>query len=60
MFNIDSMTIKQKDNIAKRKDKKKKKMLETHESSDDNILSIIKKNLMKQIYRYHVKPTLKL
>jgi hypothetical protein len=25
MFNIDSMTIKQKDNIAKRKDKKKKR-----------------------------------
>jgi hypothetical protein len=56
------MAIKQKDYIGKRKDKKKKKkeMLETHESSDDNIFSIIKKNLIKQIYRYHVKPTLKL
>jgi len=54
------MAIKQKNNIGKRKDKKKKKMLETHESSDDNIFSIIKKNLIKQIYRYHVKPTLKL
>lgn len=47
MFNIDSMTIKQKDNIAKRKDKKKKKMLETHESSNDNILSIMKKVSIK-------------
>jgi hypothetical protein len=61
MFNVDSMAINQKDNIGKRKDKRKKnEMLETPESSDDNIFSIIKKNSMKQIYKYHVKPTLKL
>jgi len=46
MFNIDSMAIKQKDNKGKRKDKKKK-ILETHKSFDDNILNIIKKILIK-------------
>jgi uncharacterized membrane protein YozB (DUF420 family) len=56
MFNIDSMAIKQKDNIGKIKDKKKKKRCWRHTRAlmITFLVLYIKKNLMKQIYRYHV------